>query len=164
MPANQRTAMLQLRPTCENCNAALPPNSIDAMICTFERTFCRSCVENVLDNVCPNCGGGFCSRPVRPKNDWNGGNFLGAYPASTAVKHRPLDPMLHKRFARPAMIIRSLGHRRSVIGQKSSSSASVPDMSSKADKRFRGSSRAQRMCQRPLRGQSLFPALPAWCR
>ncbi|PYL98296.1 MAG: hypothetical protein DMF19_14500 [Verrucomicrobia bacterium] len=41
--------MLQLRPTCENCNAALPPNSADAMICTFECTFCRSCVENILD-------------------------------------------------------------------------------------------------------------------
>ena len=97
--ARQNIVMLELRPTCENCNAALPPNSADAMICTFECTFCRSCVENILDNVCPNCGGGFCSRPIRPKNDWKGGDYLDAYPASTTVKHRPVDPTLHKRFA-----------------------------------------------------------------
>ena len=75
--------MLELRPTCENCNAALPPDSTDAMICSFECTFCRPCVENILDNVCPNCGGGFCPRPIRPINNWKGGNYLGAYPAST---------------------------------------------------------------------------------
>ena len=91
--------MLQLRPTCENCNAALPPDSTDAMICTFECTFCRPCVENILDNVCPNCGGGFCSRPVRPKTNWKNGDYLGAYPASTTVKHRPVDSHLHERFA-----------------------------------------------------------------
>ncbi len=62
-------AMLELRPTCENCNAALPPNSADAMICSFECTFCRSCVEKVLENVCPNCGGGFCSRPINQTKD-----------------------------------------------------------------------------------------------
>jgi len=92
--------MLELRPVCENCNAALPPHSTDAMICTFECTFCKSCVENILDNVCPNCGGGFCSRPIRPKNDWKGGNYLGVYPATTAIRHRPQDPTVHKRFAK----------------------------------------------------------------
>jgi hypothetical protein len=76
----------------------LPPNSTEAMICSFECTFCRSCVEQ-LGNVCPNFGGGFCSRPVRPKTDWKNGNYLGAYPASTTVKHRPVDPILHQRFA-----------------------------------------------------------------
>jgi hypothetical protein len=91
--------MLELRPTCENCNTALPPDSTEAMICTFECTFCRSCVETMLINVCPNCGGGFCSRPIRPKTNWRGDNFLGAYPASTAVKHRPVDARLHKEFA-----------------------------------------------------------------
>jgi hypothetical protein len=91
--------MLELRPTCENCNAALPPNSTDAMICTFECTFCRPCVEHILDNVCPNCGGGFCARPIRPKNDWKGGDYLGAFPASSTVKHRPVDSRLHKQFA-----------------------------------------------------------------
>ena len=86
--AYQNTAMLELRPACENCNAALPPDSTAAMICKFECTFCRPCVENILNNVCPNCGGGFSSRPIRPNNNWKGGNYLGAYPASTTVKHR----------------------------------------------------------------------------
>jgi len=36
------------------------------MICSFECTFCRDCVNGRLDNVCPNCGGGFTLRPVRP--------------------------------------------------------------------------------------------------
>jgi uncharacterized protein len=91
--------MLELRPNCENCKTALPPNSTEAMICSFECTFCRSCVETVLQNVCPNCGGGFCARPIRPKRDWKGGDYLGAYPASTTVRHRPVDPIVHKRFA-----------------------------------------------------------------
>jgi len=69
------------------------------MICSFECTFCRSCVETVLENVCPNCGGGFSSRPVRPKNNWKNGDYLGTHPASTTNKHRPVDPTLHKQFA-----------------------------------------------------------------
>jgi hypothetical protein len=69
------------------------------MICTFECTFCRSCVETILENVCPNCGGGFCARPIRPAHDWKAGDFLGAYPASAAVKHRPVDAAVHRRFA-----------------------------------------------------------------
>jgi hypothetical protein len=69
------------------------------MICTFECTFCQSCVENVLENVCPNCGGGFCPRPVRPANNWKGGNFLGVYPAGKIVRHRPVDPNFHRNFA-----------------------------------------------------------------
>jgi hypothetical protein len=68
------------------------------MICSFECTFCRSCVERILENVCPNCGGGFCPRPIRPKTDWKAGDYLGAYPASTTVKYRPVDPVVHKRF------------------------------------------------------------------
>jgi hypothetical protein len=91
--------MLELRPTCENCNAPLPPNSTEAMICTFECTFCRSCVNKVLYNVCPNCGGGFCPRPIRPMYNWNGGDYLGLYPASLVVKHRPLNPQVHRWFA-----------------------------------------------------------------
>ncbi|WP_350285413.1 DUF1272 domain-containing protein [uncultured Croceitalea sp.] len=59
--------MLELRPTCENCDKPLPPDSQEAMICTYECTFCISCVEEILENVCPNCGGGFEKRPVRPK-------------------------------------------------------------------------------------------------
>lgn len=59
--------MLELRPNCECCDKDLPPDSAEARICTYECTFCESCVENVLSNVCPNCGGGFERRPIRPQ-------------------------------------------------------------------------------------------------
>lgn len=61
--------MLEIRPNCENCDKALPNDSLEAMICTYECTFCGECVENILQNVCPNCGGGFEKRPIRPKNE-----------------------------------------------------------------------------------------------
>ena len=51
-------ALLELRPTCENCNRPLPPNSLEARICSYECTFCSDCVDTILGNVCPNCGGG----------------------------------------------------------------------------------------------------------
>ena len=92
--------MLELRPTCENCNASLAPNSLDAMICSFECTFCRTCVANILENVCPNCGGGFCPRPVRPETDWKNGDHLGAHPATTKIRHRPVNATLHKQFSK----------------------------------------------------------------
>jgi uncharacterized protein len=91
--------MLELRPTCEHCNAALPPNSTEACICSYECKFCITCVETVLANVCPNCGGGFVPRPVRPATAWKGDNFLGNHPASTTPKHRPVDAAAHARFA-----------------------------------------------------------------
>jgi hypothetical protein len=91
--------MLELRPTCENCNAALPPESPDARICSYECTFCASCVEGVLQNVCPNCAGGFAPRPIRPSKNWKGNNFLGKDPASTVVRHRPVDAAAHAAFA-----------------------------------------------------------------
>jgi len=92
--------MLELRPTCEHCNQPLPPDSTEAMICSFECTFCRACVERVLGNVCPNCGGGFCARPVRPARNWKGDNYLGKYPAGAKVRHRPVDVAAHRDFAR----------------------------------------------------------------
>ena len=92
--------MLELRPTCENCNKALPPASTEARICSYECTFCAACVQ-MLANVCPNCGGGFTPRPVRPSRDWKGGNFLGKDAASTKVKHRPVDFAIHALFAKP---------------------------------------------------------------
>jgi len=87
--------MLELRPTCENCNRPLPRDASDAMICTIECTFCRDCVDTVLSNVCPNCGGGFERRPVRPAHAWVEGapQFL---PPSTKVVHKPVDPTAHK--------------------------------------------------------------------
>ena len=69
--------MLELRPGCECCDRDLPPDSPDARICTFECTFCADCVDAVLKDVCPNCGGGFMPRPIRPANK------LGKFPAST---------------------------------------------------------------------------------
>lgn len=77
--------MLELRPTCEHCGKALPPGSTEAMICSFECTFCRTCVDEVLRNVCPNCGGGFERRPVRPAGK------LVKYPSTTTVTNKPVD-------------------------------------------------------------------------
>ena len=91
--------MLELRPTCENCNKPLPPNSTEAMICTFECTFCRDCVEIILKNVCPNCGGQFTPRPIRHKINLKNDNYLGKYPATEKVVHNPVDLEEHKVFA-----------------------------------------------------------------
>ena len=91
--------MLELRPTCENCNKPLPPESTEALICTFECTFCRDCVENVISNVCPNCGGGFVTRPIRPKANLNDDNYLGKYPPSENIRHKPVDAEKHKKFS-----------------------------------------------------------------
>jgi uncharacterized protein len=59
--------MLELRPNCECCDRNLPPESTEARICTYECTFCATCVETILGGVCPNCGGNFAPRPIRPK-------------------------------------------------------------------------------------------------
>lgn len=69
--------VLELRPNCECCDKDLPPSAPDAMICTFECTFCADCVATVLRGVCPNCGGNFTARPIRPPD------ALGRHPAST---------------------------------------------------------------------------------
>ena len=58
--------MLQLRPSCECCNKDLPPDASDAVICSFECTFCADCAEGRLGGKCPNCGGNFAPRPIRP--------------------------------------------------------------------------------------------------
>lgn len=87
--------MLELRPSCEHCATALPPESTEARICSFECTFCAECAEQLLGNVCPNCGGGFVPRPVRPARDWKNGNSIGLNPASTPERHRPVDLHAH---------------------------------------------------------------------
>ena len=83
--------MLQLRPICENCEKSLPPDSTEAMICSYECTFCRDCYEKILKNVCPNCGGGLVSRPIRPRKNWKDNNYLGADPPITERKYQPID-------------------------------------------------------------------------
>lgn len=89
--------MLEIRPGCENCGRDLPPDSVEAMICSFECTFCRDCVTRVLANVCPNCGGGFERRPVRPSGEWVSGANLARAPAGTRRVERPVDPDTHAR-------------------------------------------------------------------
>src|SRR2546430_16113477 len=79
-------AMLGLRRGCELCDRALPPASTEAMICTFECTFCARCVRETLHNVCPNCGGGFSPRPVRPRDR------LPKDPPPTKRVTKPLHP------------------------------------------------------------------------
>jgi len=74
--------MLALRPNCECCDKDLPPDSTEARICTFECTFCADCVEGVLKGVCPNCGGNFVPRPIRPAEK------LAKYPPSTERMRR----------------------------------------------------------------------------
>lgn len=58
--------MLELRPNCESCDRDLPADSRDALICSFECTFCRDCAEHKLAQHCPNCGGELVRRPIRP--------------------------------------------------------------------------------------------------
>ncbi|MDJ0882183.1 MAG: DUF1272 domain-containing protein [Gammaproteobacteria bacterium] len=79
--------LLEIRPNCECCDKDLPPDSIEAMICTYECTFCRECVEEILENVCPNCGGGFSQRPIRPKVARRPGLSIEDQPASNRRIH-----------------------------------------------------------------------------
>jgi uncharacterized protein len=58
--------MLELRPNCECCDKDLPSESPEAVICTFECTFCLQCAHNTLNYVCPNCTGNLVQRPIRP--------------------------------------------------------------------------------------------------
>ena len=82
--------MLEIRPTCEHCNKPLPYNSKEALICTFECTFCSACEAQVLEHVCPNCGGGFEKRPIRPEA------LLKKYPVTTTVTHKPVNLKKHR--------------------------------------------------------------------
>jgi len=81
--------MLELRPNCELCDVDLPPESPDARICTYECTFCAACVEDVLHDVCPNCGGGFQARPIRPAQALRESTGLVNDPPSTRRRHTP---------------------------------------------------------------------------
>jgi len=78
---------LQLRPNCEYCDKDLPPNATEARICSYECTFCADCVENKLHNVCPNCGGGFAPRPIRPAKEWRPGLSVSKRPPSDKRVH-----------------------------------------------------------------------------
>lgn len=75
--------MLEMRPNCECCDKDLPPGSAEAVICSFECTFCRDCGESRFHGLCPNCGDGFAPRPVRSAR------LLAKYPAPTQRIHNP---------------------------------------------------------------------------
>jgi hypothetical protein len=83
----RRAVMLALRPNCEYCDKDLPPAADDAMICSYECTFCRDCVETHLHNVCPNCGGGLVPRPIRPQRSWRSTTGLALDPPSAERRH-----------------------------------------------------------------------------
>ena len=75
--------MLEMRPGCECCDVDLSPESAEAMICSFECTYCRDCARDVLGYWCPNCGGALVERPTRIAG------LLEKYPASLTRIHQP---------------------------------------------------------------------------
>ncbi len=82
--------MLELRPSCENCGRPLPPDALDARICTFECTFCAACTTEALGGVCPNCSGELVARPVRPAA------LLASAPPSTDPVRSTVDVAAHR--------------------------------------------------------------------
>lgn len=82
--------MLEIRPSCEHCDKDLPFDSKEAYICTFECTYCKNCVEDILSHVCPNCGGNFQQRRIRPKE------LHEKYSLSRKRIHKPADLEKHK--------------------------------------------------------------------
>ena len=82
---------LQLRPNCEYCDKDLPPSALDARICSYECTFCADCADSKLNNVCPNCGGGFERRPSRPAKEWR--------PGVSTAKQVPSDKRVHLKYS-----------------------------------------------------------------
>jgi len=77
--------MLEIKPTCEHCNKSLPNTSEEAMICSFECTYCKECALTIFENVCPNCSGNFVERPIRTSK------MIEKYPASTKPVFKPKD-------------------------------------------------------------------------
>ncbi|CAM1347959.1 DUF1272 domain-containing protein [Tenacibaculum crassostreae] len=77
--------MLELRPNCEHCGVDLPNTSTEAMICSFECTYCKTCAIEIFQNVCPSCTGNFVPRPIRPKQ------YVEKYPPSAEKIYKPKD-------------------------------------------------------------------------
>jgi hypothetical protein len=98
--------MLELRPNCELCDKDLPPDAVDARICSYECTFCAACVEDVLHDVCPNCGGGLQPRPIRPARAWREGTGLASDPPGTRRRHSPYSRREIEAFTEPLRIVR----------------------------------------------------------
>ena len=86
--------MLEIKPNCESCGIGLPANSTDAMICSYECTYCTRCAQNLLHNICPNCGGGFEKRPIRTEAG------LKKHPAGTEQAKPGVDQDQHLEYLR----------------------------------------------------------------
>ena len=77
--------MLEIRPNCEHCNTNLPNTSTEAMICSFECTYCKTCALEIFENVCPSGSGNFVERPIRTAK------MIEKYPASEKRVFKPKD-------------------------------------------------------------------------
>lgn len=77
--------MLEIRPNCEHCNKDLPNTSTEAMICSYECTYCKTCALEIFENVCPSCSGNFVERPIRPRKE------IKENPASNKRVFKPKD-------------------------------------------------------------------------
>ena len=73
---------LEMRERCERCAWPLATDDDTAYICSYECTFCATCA-NTLNGICPNCGGEFVRRPIRPADK------LAKFPASTERVFKP---------------------------------------------------------------------------
>ena len=82
---------LEMRERCERCAWPLAVDDDTAYICSYECTYCADCVETKLHNVCPNCGGGFVPRPIRPANEWR--------PGLSVAKRPPSDKRVHLSYS-----------------------------------------------------------------
>ncbi len=82
---------LELRPNCEICDKDLPPEAQDARICSYECTYCAECTEDRLGGVCPNCGGGFAPRPIRPAKELR--------PGVSRFNQKPSETRKHTRWS-----------------------------------------------------------------
>src|SRR6202171_3321279 len=124
---------LQLRPNCEYCDKDLPPASVEARVCSYECTFCADCVENKLHNVCPNCGGGFVPRPIRPAKEWR--------PGLSVEKRPPSDKRIHLSYSHGDIVAHSAlirdippeGRLTLLVIARSASDEAIQDSSSFRD-------------------------------
>lgn len=61
--------MLDMRSSCEHCAKTLPMETEEALICSYECTFCADCAAGPLQGRCPNCQGELLRRPRRVPKD-----------------------------------------------------------------------------------------------
>ena len=95
--------MLELRPNCELCDCDLRPEDNRARIYSYECTFCVECVDNVLSNVCPNCGGGFVPRPIRP--------LLARREGVSRLDHPPSTKRRYTKYTRAELLTFATLHK-----------------------------------------------------